>query len=103
MKEVDKVSREDTKKRKKEHAESMAEDVENNKEYFNHLFTAHKHLDKAKNVFLRTLENSGQNQKHTINGVSTKPEGFVVSYKDGNPRKIVNRSKEGFSGQNLNK
>jgi len=103
MKEVDKVSREDTKKRKKEHAESMAEDVDNNKEDFTHLFTAHKHLDKAKNVFLRTLENSGQNQKHTINGVSTKPEGFVVSYKDGNPRKIVNRSKEGFSGQNLNK
>ena len=67
------------------------------------MFKAHGHLDKAKNVLLKTLENSDQNQQHTINGKDTKPEGFVVGYKDGSVSKVVNRSKEGFSGQNLNK
>jgi hypothetical protein len=38
-----------------------------------------------------------------INGKQAKPEGFVVGYKDGSVSKVVNRSKEGFSGQNLNK
>ena len=77
--------------------------VENNKTNFNHLFAAHKYLDKAKNVLLSTLENNEHNQEHTINGKETKPEGFVVGYKDGSVSKVVNRSKEGFSGQNLNK
>jgi hypothetical protein len=52
---------------------------------------------------LTTLENNEHNQEHTINGKETKPEGFVVGYKDGSVSKVVNRSKEGFSGQNLNK
>jgi len=52
---------------------------------------------------LKSLENSEQNQHHTINDQITKPEGFVVGYKNGDVSKVVNRSKEGFSGQNLNK
>jgi hypothetical protein len=60
-------------------------------------------MDKAKNVLLKSLENSEQNQEHTINDKETKPEGFVASYRNGSVTKVVNRSKEGFSGQNLNK
>lgn len=103
QKEVDKVSKPETKLKKSIYRKNMIDHVEQNKEQFNSLFKAHKHLDKAKNVMLRSLENSEQNQEHTINGVATHPEGFVVGYKDGSVSKVVNRSKEGFSGQNLNK
>ena len=82
---------------------NMVSHVEENKDDFDSLFKSHHHLDKAKNVLLQTLENSNHTQEHTINGKATNPEGFVVGYKDGSVSKVVNRSKEGFSGQNLNK
>ena len=103
QKDVDKVKTFATKQKKQDHMDSMLHDVEENKDQFHHLFNAHKHLDKAKNVLLDRLEMSGQNQEHTINDKEAKPEGFVVGYKDGSVSKVVNRSKEGFSGQNLNK
>jgi hypothetical protein len=103
QKDVDKVSRPANKLKKSIAMKNMISHVEENKGDFDSLFKAHVHLDKAKNVLLRTLENSNHNQEHTINGKATNPEGFVVGYKDGSVSKVVNRSKEGFSGQNLNK
>jgi hypothetical protein len=102
-KEVDKVKTPETKQRKLTHLEGMTNHVDEEKDEFKKLFSAHKSLDKAKNVLLDRLEMSGQNQEHTINGQVTKPEGFVVGYKDGSVSKVVNRSKEGFSGMNLSK
>lgn len=103
QKEVDKVKRPETKLKKSIDMQNMTNHVQQNKEDFDKLFKAHKELDSGKNILLKTLENSGQNQKHTIDGKSTNPEGFVVAYHDGSVSKVVNRSKEGFSGQNLNK
>ena len=103
QKEIDKVSRPENKLKKSIAMTNSVEHVDKNKRDFDHLFTAHRHLDKAKNVLLKSLENSEQNQHHTINDQTTKPEGFVVGYKNGDVSKVVNRSKEGFSGQNLNK
>jgi hypothetical protein len=103
QKDVDKVKMPKTKASKKEHMDSMLHDVEENKDQFTHLFTGHKSLEKARDVLLKSLESSPQKQEQTINGKDKKPEGFVVSYKDNSARKVVNRSKEGFSGQNLNK
>lgn len=103
QKEVEKVKKPETKMKKFNEKMAMLHHVENKKHDFAELFNAHKSLDSAKNVLLKTLENSGQNQKHTINGEPTNPEGFVVAYKDGSVSKVVNRSKEGFSGKNLNK
>jgi hypothetical protein len=103
QKEVDKVSRPENKLKKSIAMKNMVAHVDNNARDFTHLFAAHKHMDKAKNVLLKSLENSEQNQEHTINGKETKPEGFVASYRNGSVTKVVNRSKEGFSGQNLNK
>lgn len=103
QKDVDKVSRPKNKLNKSIEMQNMLQHIDTNQEEFTHLFTAHKHLDNAKNVMLRSLENSGQNQTHTVNGQQTKPEGFVVGYNDGSVSKVVNRSKEGFSGLNLNK
>jgi hypothetical protein len=103
QKEVDKVKRPETKLKKSIDMQNMTNHVQQNKEDFDKLFKAHKELDSGKNILLRTLENSGQNQKHTINDKPTNPEGFVVAYHDGSVSKVVNRSKEGFSGQNLNK
>jgi hypothetical protein len=103
QKEVDKLSRPENKLKKSIAMTNMLDHVQRNKKDFDSLFKAHGHLDKAKNVLLKTLENTDHNQEHTINGKATKPEGFVVGYKDGSVSKVVNRSKEGFSGQNLNK
>ena len=103
QKDVDSVKRPENKLKKHIAMQNTLNHVDDNKVGFDHLFNAHKHLDKAKNILLKTLENSGQNQKHTIDGNPTNPEGFVVGYKDGSVAKVVNRSKEGFSGQNLNK
>jgi hypothetical protein len=103
QKDVDSVKRPENKLKKHIAMQNTLNGVDANKRGFDHLFAAHKHLDKAKNVLLRSLENSGQNQEHTINGKPTNPEGFVVGYRDGSVSKVVNRSKEGFSGQNLNK
>jgi hypothetical protein len=102
-KEVDKVKTLEAKQRKINHMEGMVNHVDEEKDQFKTLFSAHKSLDKAKNVLLDRLEMSGQNQEHTINGEVTKPEGFVVGYHDGSVSKVVNRSAEGFSGLNLNK
>jgi hypothetical protein len=102
-KEVDKVKTPEAKQRKLTHLEGMVNHVDEEKDEFRKLFSAHKSLDNAKNVLLDRLEMSGQNQEHTIEGKVTKPEGFVVGYKDGSVSKVVNRSKEGFSGMNLNK
>ena len=103
QKEVEKVKTPAAKERKQQHHDAMVGHVEENKDQFTHLFNAHKHLDKAKNVLLDRLEMSGQNQTHTINDKPANPEGFVVGYKNGDVSKVVNRSKEGFSGMNLNK
>ena len=103
QKEVEKVKKPETKMKKFNDKLAMMHHVETNKQHFGELFNAHRSLDKAKNILLKTLENSGQNQKHTIEGQHTNPEGFVVAYKDGSVAKVVNRSKEGFSGKNLNK
>jgi Asp-tRNA(Asn)/Glu-tRNA(Gln) amidotransferase C subunit len=103
QKEVDKVKTPAAKQRKADFMNHMVEDVELNKEHFNHLFNGHKELDKAKTVMLRALEHGSQNQKQTIHGNKASPEGFVVGYKSGSVKKVVDRTKEGFSGLNLNK
>jgi len=102
-KEVDKLKSPEGKQKKLTYMEGMLNHVDEEKDQFRTLFAAHKSLDKAKNVLLDRLEMSGQNQEHTVDGKVTKPEGFVVGYKDGSVSKVVNRSKEGFSGMNLNK
>jgi hypothetical protein len=103
QKDVDKVKMPKTKATKKQKMDSMLHDTDEHKDQFTHLFAGHRHLEKARNVLLKSLESSPQKQEQTINGQDTKPEGFVVSYKDNSARKVVNRSKDGFSGQNLNK
>lgn len=92
QKDVDKVKTDAAKQRKTDYMDGMLSHIDENKDEFGKLFSAHQSLDKAKNTLLNVLENSGQNQEHTINGQKTNPEGFVVGYKDGDVRKVVNRS-----------
>lgn len=101
QKDVDKVKTDAAKQRKTDYMDGMLDHIDENKDEFTKLFSAHQSLDKAKMVLLRSLETSGHNQEHTINGVRTQPEGFVVSYNDGEPRKVVNRSE--FSRLNFQK
>lgn len=92
QKDVDKVKTDAAKQRKTDYMDGMLSHIDENKDEFTKLFSAHQSLDKAKGVLLNSLENSGQNQEHTINGKPTKPEGFVAGFKDGDVRKVVNRS-----------
>ena len=103
QKEVDKVVKPETKLKKATHMQNMLAHVQRNKEGFTNLFRGHQALDKAKGVLLRTLQNSGYKQRHTVDGKDTHAEGFVVANRDGSLSKVVDRSKEGFSGMNLNK
>ena len=103
QKDVDKVKTPAVKQKKQDMLDGMLDHVDDNKDQFTTLFSAHKKLDQAKNVLREKLEMSGQNQIHTINDHHAMPEGFVAGYQDGSVSKIVNRSAEGFSGLNLNK
>jgi len=103
QKEVDKVKKPETKLKKATDMQNMVNHISRNKDGFKNLFDAHKSLDSAKGVLLKTLQSSGYNQKHTIDGKETHAEGFVVANGDGTLSKVVDRSKEGFAGKNLNK
>lgn len=103
QKSIDKLKTPNVKLRKSIDMQNKLNEIDMRKEEYDSLFKGHVHLDKAKNAMLKTLEASPQNQVQTINDEPAMPEGFVVSYNDGSVRKVVNRSKEGFSGLNLNK
>ena len=58
----------------------------------------HNHIQKAKNVLVKNLEQNEGGLEHHIDGKRTGPEGFVVNHA-GEPTKLVNR--EEFAKANL--
>ena len=72
--------------------------IEANKEHYENLLKMHHHLQQAKNVLVRNLEQHEGGLDHHINGKRTGPEGFVVNHAD-EPTKLVNRSE--FARANL--
>jgi hypothetical protein len=62
----------------------------------------HGHLQSAKNALVSAMESNEGNYAHSINGVASKPEGFVNNYTHNGvtePTKFVNRAE--FARQNL--
>ena len=60
----------------------------------------HQHIQKAKDVLVKTLNQHPGTLSHHIEGKETHPEGYVVTHK-GEPTKLVDRAE--FSRANLMK
>lgn len=70
--------------------------------HYNNLLAMHGHLAAAKNTLVRNLEKHEGGLEHHINGVKSKPEGFVINHTHNGktePTKLVNRSE--FAKANL--
>ena len=84
--------------RKQAESDAHAKHIDQHKEHYDNLLAMHHHLQKAKNVLVRTLEQHQGGLQHTINGKKTGPEGFVFNH-GGEPDKLVNRAE--FARANL--
>jgi len=84
--------------RKEVEAKSHIDHIEGNKEHYNNLLTMHSHLQKAKDVLVKSLESHTGGLEHHIDNKPTGPEGFVVHHA-GEPTKLVNRKE--FAKANL--
>lgn len=84
--------------RKEAEAKSHIDHIEGNKEHYNNLLTMHSHLQKAKDVLVKSLETHTGGLEHHIDNKPTGPEGFVVHHA-GEPTKLVNRKE--FAKANL--
>jgi hypothetical protein len=84
--------------KKSQEAKSHMLHIDANKEHYDNLLKMHSHLQNAKNVLIRNLEQHEGGLEHHIDGKKSKPEGFVVNH-DGQPTKLVNRKE--FAQANL--
>jgi hypothetical protein len=78
--------------------------VSKHAEHYNNLLSMHGHLAAAKNTLVKNLETHEGGLEHRINGVRSKPEGFVINHKfkgQTHPTKLVNRSE--FAKANFDK
>ena len=79
-------------------AKAHLDHIEANKDHYNNLLKMHHHLQQAKNVLVKNLEQNEGGLEHHIDNKRTGPEGFVVNHA-GEPTKLVNR--EEFARANL--
>jgi len=79
-------------------AKSHVSHIEKNKEHYGKLLDMHHHLQQAKNVLVRNLEQHEGGLEHHIDNKRTGPEGFVINH-GGEPTKLVNRKE--FARANL--
>lgn len=70
---------------------SHLDHIEANKKNYNLALDMQQHLQKAKNILVRTLNQNPGGLEHHINGKPTDPEGYVVNH-EGEPDKLVNRA-----------
>jgi hypothetical protein len=76
--------------------------IKKNQEHYDNLLKMHGHLQNAKNELVKSLESNEGSYEHAINGVASKPEGFVYNHTHKGvtePTKLVNRAE--FARQNL--
>lgn len=84
--------------RKKQEAKMHTDHIEKNKDHYENLLNMHHHLQQAKNVLVKNLEQHTGGLEHHIDGKPTGPEGFVINHA-GEPTKLVNRAE--FARANL--
>lgn len=84
--------------KKTSEAKSQTQYIEKNKQSYNNLLKMHHHLQQAKDILVKNLEQHEGGLEHHIDGKRSKPEGFVVNHA-GEPTKLVNRKE--FAKANL--
>lgn len=98
QKQIDKLKSDAGRARKHTELTSNINHVANNSAAYNHLLKMHGHLQDAKNILTKTLNQHEGGLEHHIGDKRTDPEGFVIHH-NGEPSKLVNR--EEFSKANL--
>ncbi len=96
-KRVENVKQDKTKQTIRQDLNQELQNIVANKSVFKTLFQAHKHVQQAKDILVKTLSHNSP-YKETILGVPSKPEGFVVS-NNNKPMKLVDR--QHFSAANF--
>jgi len=99
---IDKLKTEKSKSAKLEELRGHLNHIKQNAKHYNNLFKMHQHLQDGKNALVSTLESNEGEYVHAINGVASKPEGYVFSHTHNGktePTKLVNRAE--FARQNL--
>jgi hypothetical protein len=86
------------KSRKETEAQQHTHHIEQNKDQYENLLKMHHHLQQAKDVLVKNLEQHEGGLEHHIDNKRTGPEGFVVNHA-GEPTKLVNRKE--FAKANL--
>lgn len=95
---IDKVTTDKSKTAKRAVATAEYNHVAKNANDYDNLFKIHTHLQQAKDVLVKVLEQYEGGLQHSINGKPTGPEGFVLNHA-GSLIKLVNRTE--FSRANL--
>jgi nicotinic acid mononucleotide adenylyltransferase len=106
QKDIDSVKTEKSKQQKHQALANKLKEVSDNRKHFDDLLKIHGHLQNAKNVLLGVHAKNGESGgnplgKTSINGNSSSGEGIVITNKQGDTFKGVNRGKGGFAQQNL--
>lgn len=96
-KEIDKLKVEKNKTKKQGELKDELDKIERNKKHYNNVFRLHGHLQNAKNVLIRVM-NQHQQFDHKHGGEDANPEGYVFHH-GKETDKFVNRAE--FSRRNF--
>lgn len=94
---IEKLKTDKGKDKKKQELQDHLYHVDANSEHYNNLFKLHNHLQQAKNVLVRVL-NQHQTFEHHHDGAEANPEGYVFHH-NGETDKLIHRHE--FSRRNL--
>lgn len=98
QKEADKLSTAAGKSRRMNQGQAHVDHITSNQDHYNNMFQMHGHLQNAKDILVKNLNQHTGGLEHHIDNKPTDPEGFVVNHR-GQPTKLVNRAE--FSKANL--
>lgn len=99
---ISKLKTEKSQNAKLEELQDHLTHIKKNAKHYDAALTKHGHLQAAKNILVSAMESNEGNYSHAINGVESKPEGFVHNHTHNDntePTKYVNRAE--FARQNL--
>ncbi len=99
---VSKLKTEKSQQAKLDELSGHVKNIQKHSKHYDNLLKMHGHLQNAKNELVKSLESNEGSYAHAINGVASKPEGFVYNHTHNGvtePTKLVNRSE--FARQNL--
>ncbi len=99
-KELENLKTDKNKAKKKEQMDELVAHIMDNKHGIEDFFKLHTLLADTKNIFVHALSTTKNDFSQSINGVKSKPEGFV-SVNNGAPLKLVDRMD--FSSANFAK